>query len=262
MASSIIGGLISAGWGKDRIRVSDPDPDQRHKIKARFDVDCFENNRECIDNADIVVFATKPQTLRRAVESVNTELVNTHPLLISIAAGIQCRDVVQWLGATLPLVRVMPNTPALINQGVSGVYATASCTDDHKQSVEQIMQAVGEVVWVQQERDIDTVTAISGSGPAYFYKLMEVMIEVATTEGLSEQAARTLVLETAKGAAIMAAGVATPPAELRKHVTSPGGTTEAALSTMESLEIDKILSAGMIAAIDRSKALAKTLREL
>ncbi len=262
MASSIIGGLISAGWGKDRIRVSDPDPDQRYKIKARFDVDCFENNRECIDNADIVVFATKPQTLRRAVESVNTELVNIHPLLISIAAGIQCRDMVQWLGTTLPLVRVMPNTPALINQGVSGVYATASCTDDHKQSVEQIMQAVGEVVWVQQERDIDTVTAISGSGPAYFYKLMEVMIEVATTEGLSEQAARTLVLETAKGAAIMAAGVATPPAELRKHVTSPGGTTEAALSTMESLEIDKILSAGMIAAIDRSKALAKTLREL
>jgi len=259
MASSIIGGLMTSGRSDHHICVSDPSFEQRESLQSRFNIDCFENNEDCVMEADTVVFATKPQMLRQAVQSVGKKLAEKRPLVISIAAGIISSDILRWLGTALPLIRVMPNTPALINRGVSGFYANHLCTEAQKTSAETIMQAVGKVVWVDSEKDIDTVTGISGSGPAYFFKLMEIMIDCAVNHGLDPQRAGTLVLETAAGAAELANRSEFSPAELRKQVTSPGGTTQAAISTMESMGIDATVSEGIIAAIHRSRELSTKL---
>jgi len=259
MALSIIGGLITSGWSNNHIYVSDPSFEQRKNLQSRFNINCFENNEDCIMEADTVIFATKPQMLKQAAQSVGQQLAEQRPLIISIAAGVISSDILRWLGIELPLVRVMPNTPALINRGVSGFYSNDLCTESQRTLAETIMQAVGKVVWVDSEKDIDTVTGISGSGPAYFFKLMEIMVDSAVNHGLDQRSARTLVLETAAGAAEFANRSEFSLSELRKQVTSPSGTTHAAISTMESLGIDSTISEGIITAIDRSKELSKTL---
>jgi len=181
------------------------------------------------------------------------------PLVISIAAGILIKDIMLWIGAPLPVIRVMPNTPALVNCGVSGLFANGLADQHHKNAAQSIMQAVGPAIWVDHESDIDTVTGVSGSGPAYFFKLMEIMMDAAQSHGLDSEAARTLVLQTALGAARLANESEVGPGELRRQVTSPKGTTEAAINAMEDRGIEQTVKAGIQAAIDRSEELADIL---
>ena len=262
MARSIIGGLISSGWVASDIVASDPSTAQCELLTEQFSITTYQNNETCVTQANIVVLSVKPQVLKQAVQSIRTRLSENNPLLISIAAGIRSSDILKWLGQDMPFVRVMPNTPALVNCGASGLFANAHASHAHKQAAQQIMQAVGQAIWVDSESDIDTVTGISGSGPAYFFKLMEIMIHAAESNGLDRDVAKTLVLQTALGAAKLANQSAYFPAELRRQVTSPGGTTEAALLTMEKCGIDETIALGIDAAIKKSAELAKTLGKL
>ena len=228
MASSIIGGLVSAGWPTDHIVASDPSDDQRRKLASEHQINSFESNSECISNADVIVLATKPQVLKGAIDSIRKTVFQSAspPLIISIAAGVTGADILRWFGSALPLVRVMPNTPALVNHGVSALFANDLCSQASRDIATKIMGAVGKTVWVKTEQDIDTVTGISGSGPAYFFKLMEVMVETAIRNGLSEADAKTLVLETASGAAKLASASSSSPEELRKQFSNATATTE------------------------------------
>jgi pyrroline-5-carboxylate reductase len=259
MARSIIGGLVSSGIPGTQFRVSDPSPEQRSRLEEISGVKAFDSNADCLDQCDIVVMAVKPQVMKEALSSVDSLLQASKPLIISIAAGILIQDMVRWIGAPLPVIRVMPNTPALVNCGVSGLFANELADQQHKDTAQAIMQAVGPAVWVNRESDIDTVTGISGSGPAYFFKLMEIMISAAQTHGLDPESARTLVLQTALGAARLANESDVEPGELRRQVTSPKGTTEAAINAMEDEGIENAVTAGIQAAIDRSEELARIL---
>lgn len=261
MSSSIIGGLLESGWDRNTISVSDPSETQRQKLVERFGIRCFQDNAQCVEGAGVLMLATKPQVLREALGSIQNALSQNKPLLASIAAGINESSILTWAGLPLPVVRIMPNTPALVNRGVSALFANDQCTESQKHSVETIMKAVGETIWVDSESDIDTVTGISGSGPAYFFKLMEAMLEKAIENGIDEESAKTLVVETAAGAAKLAKQSVHNPKTLRQQVTSPGGTTQAAILSMESSGIDSTFSNGMDAAIKRSKQLSEELGE-
>jgi pyrroline-5-carboxylate reductase len=257
MASSIIGGLVSSGWPASMIRVSDPVDSQRENLSQKFGVQCYEDNQLCIESADVVILAVKPQMLRQVVTPISSSLQDSTPLIISIVAGISSRDTMDWIGVNLPFIRVMPNTPALVNRGVSGLYATSSTSDSQRELAATLMKSVGEVVWVSQESLIDTVTGVSGSGPAYFFKLMELMIAEAEANGLDAESAQTLVVETAAGAAALMQQSALRPAELRRQVTSPGGTTNAGIQFMEQAGIEQAVRGGVRAAVLRSAELAE-----
>ncbi len=261
MARSIIGGLVASGRAADQIHVSDPMEDQRIRLQQQFGVQVYGDNPSCVQNGGIIIFAVKPQMMQQAVSSVNHLLRTNQPLVLSIAAGIRIADIIRWTGAELPVVRAMPNTPALVGSGVTAMLANPRTTEPQRLAAQSVMQSVGPVVRVESERDIDVVTGISGSGPAYYFKLMEIMIASARNNGLDEQAARTLVLETALGAARLALASEYPPDQLRRQVTSPGGTTQAALSSMEGDGIDRIITDGIQAAIEKSNELADALGE-
>jgi pyrroline-5-carboxylate reductase len=256
MAGSIIGGLASSGWPGDRIRVAEPRAGRREELEEDHGVVTFEDNTECIAGADIVAFAVKPQVLRDVVSPLAAPLASAAPLVISIVAGIRSGDILGWIGADLPFVRVMPNTPALVNRGVSGLWANELADDEHRRQAERTMTAVGEVVWVDDESLIDTITGVSGSGPAYFFKIIELMMDTAMDNGLDPDSARTLVVETARGAAALISQSDLSPAELRRQVTSPGGTTEAGVRRMEAGGIDEAVRQGVRAAIRRSAELS------
>ncbi len=259
MARSIIGGLIASGWTAAQIHVSDPSENQRTRLQQQFGVQVYGDNPACVQNGGIIVFAVKPQMMEQAISSVNHLLRTSQPLVLSIAAGIRIADIIRWMGAKLPIVRVMPNTPALVGSGVTAMLANSRTTEQQRMTAQSVMQSVGPVVQVESERDIDVVTGISGSGPAYYFKLMEIMIDSAKTNGLDEQTARTLVLETALGAARLALASEHPPDQLRRQVTSPGGTTQAALSFMDENGINRIIADGIQAAIEKSNELANAL---
>lgn len=256
IASSIIGGLIGSGWRAEHIKVSDPSAAQRSKLAKCYGIDCVPENRLCIAGAAVVVLAVKPQQLRQAVASIAQPVRHNKPLIISIAAGIRSADILAWLNANIAFVRVMPNTPAVVNQGVSGLFANRLCSPQQRQLAASIMQAVGAIIWVDDEALIDTVTAVSGSGPAYFFKLMELMMQAAIANGMDAAAARTLVVETALGAATLMRQSDLAPAELRRQVTSPAGATEAAITTMQKCGIDTAIISGVNAAILRSAELS------
>ncbi len=256
MAASIIGGLLASGWPANAIRVADPSAERRAFLESEHGITCFTDNGECISDAGSVVLAVKPQVLRDVVAPLSGQLGEQQPLLISIVAGIRSADVLGWIGAELPYVRVMPNTPALVNRGVSGLWANEHTGEEQRARAEETMRAVGAVVWVDDEAGIDAVTGVSGSGPAYFFKVMELMIDAAESHGLAPGAARTLVVETALGAATLMGASELSPAELRRQVTSPGGTTEAGMRQMEAAGIDAAVRGGVDAAVRRSTQLS------
>jgi pyrroline-5-carboxylate reductase len=261
MARSIIGGLVASGYDPNCIRAADPQSAQRAALTDNYGIRCFDNNHECIAGSNIIVFAVKPQIMKIAIQECKEEIARTNPLLVSIAAGIRIKEILRWCECDLPVIRVMPNTPALINAGVSGLYANSLASETQQQTAENILQAVGPAVWVNSESDIDVVTGISGSGPAYFFRLMEIMIAAAIDKGLDRETASTLVLNTALGAARLASESSLAPGELRRQVTSPGGTTEAALAVMESNGLEETVVRGIHAAIERSDELATQLGE-
>lgn len=261
MARSLIGGLIADGHPAARISAADPDAAQRERIQ-RFDIELLGDNNEVIRGADVIVLAVKPQVLPAVVRAAAPSLTQRKPLLISIAAGIRLATLRRCVGEDLPAVRVMPNTPSLIQAGASALFAGPDVTQEQRDLAEGIMRSVGLALWLDDEAQMDAVTAVSGSGPAYFFLVMEAIAGAGVKLGLAEDTARLLTLETALGAAKMAMESESDPASLRQQVTSPGGTTEQALKVlMEEGRIEELFDRALAAAKRRSEELAAELGE-
>ena len=256
MARSLAGGLLKNGWAPDQLALSDPDTNQRRGVEQALGLRTFADNRELAAGAEVLVLAIKPQALKPVAEELAATVQKTRPLVVSVAAGIRIDDIDRWLGGGLPIVRVMPNTAALIGSGASGLYANARVSTAQRDAAETILRAVGVTIWVEREDLIDTVTAVSGSGPAYFFLVMEALEKAAIRHGLDARAARLLTLETAYGAAKMALEGGEEPAQLRRRVTSPGGTTEQAVRALEAGGIERLFDEAVAAAIRRAQELA------
>lgn len=259
MARSLIGGLLADRCPADQIRASDPDANQRDYIRQRFGIEVFENNAEAIAGAHVVVLAVKPQILRDVATAIAPLLDAGNPLVISIAAGVRAADLDRWLGGNRPVVRCMPNTPALVQSGATALYATPAVNDAQRNLAESILRAVGLTLWVDDEAQMDAVTALSGSGPAYFFLMIEAMQQAGADLGLPADTARLLAIQTAFGAARMALESEDEPGQLRERVTSPGGTTERALAALEEGGYRELIASAMRAAQARSCELADDL---
>jgi pyrroline-5-carboxylate reductase len=259
MASSLIGGLIADGYNSRQITVSDPDTEQLARLAARFDIHTETDNNKAIEQAKIVVLAVKPQALEKVARGIAESMTKVRPLVISIAAGIQETALREWLGGEVALVRGMPNTPAMIQSGATGLYAGPGVSDEQRDMAESILRSVGLTRWVDDESLMDAVTAVSGSGPAYFFLVMEAMEAAASEMGLDPESARLLTLQTALGAARMAMESSDSPATLRQKVTSPGGTTEKALKILEEGHLRELFAAALSGAQRRSRELSNLL---
>ena len=257
MAASLIGGLLAQGVAASAIRASDRGDEQRARISAEHGIETFADNAEAIRGADVVVLSVKPQVMKEVCLALAPHL-EAQQLVISIAAGITCASLEQWLGA-VPLVRCMPNTPALLRQGVSGLYASARVNATQREHAEQLLGAVGLALWLDEEQLIDAVTAVSGSGPAYFFLLIEAMTAAGEKLGLPRETAAQLTLHTALGAARMAVASDVAASELRRRVTSPAGTTEAAIRTFQAGGFEQLVEDALNAAAQRSAELAEQL---
>lgn len=257
MTLAIAGGLLSSGFPASNIYVAEPFAEQRARLNdALPGASIGEDNAALAAQVDCLVLATKPQVLARVCRTLAAAVQQDTPLIISIAAGIAGDDIENWLGGKLAVVRVMPNQPALLRLGASGLYANERATAKDRQLADTIMSAVGEVVWVSSEQDIDSVTAISGSGPAYFYLLIDMLIQNAIAMGLDSVTARTLAVQTAVGAAALAADSELPMPDLIGRVRSPGGTTAAALDSLEQQDVRAIFESALNAAKTRAVELA------
>lgn len=259
MARSLIGGLITDGFSAEKIWASNPSTELLDKLQKQFGVHTALDNAEALKQAEVVVFAVKPQTLKIVAQQLAQTIQEKKPLIISIAAGVREKDLQTWLGNHIAIVRCMPNTPALVGAGASALFANSLVSTDQKNSAESILRAVGMTVWLDDEKLLDTVTALSGSGPAYFFLIMEALEKAAVGLGLPADTAHLLTLQTALGAARMALENELSLAELRQQVTSPGGTTECGIQILENNQIRKILTETIKAATDRSVELAEIL---
>ena len=261
MARSLIGGLIADGWNPASISVSDPDSGQLATLTDHFQVHTSTDNRSVVENSEVVVFAVKPQIIQKVAEDLSTTIQKQAPLVITIAAGIRSTDLQRWLGGNCALVRCMPNTPALVQSGATALYANEQVSNEQKDLAETILRAVGLALWLDDEALMDAVTALSGSGPAYLFLVIEALQETGTALGLNEKTARLLALQTAFGAATMALESSEDASVLRHRVTSPGGTTEKALAVLEAGGLKTLFNDALTAARDRSRELAQQLGE-
>lgn len=259
MAASLIGGLINDGHPATCVTATDPLPARRKELAIRFGVNCSDDNAAACADADVVVLAVKPQVMPDVAKGLADALKKSSPLVLSIAAGIRGTDIVRWLGYDAALVRAMPNTPALVGSGITGMFANDNTSEAQRQAADAVMQAVGGTVWVGSEALIDSVTAVSGSGPAYFFLMMECLSATGVELGLSQDAARQLALHTALGAARIALEGDDPPDVLRQKVTSPGGTTERALNIFNEGGMPDLVRAAVTGARDRAQELADEL---
>jgi pyrroline-5-carboxylate reductase len=258
MADALIGGLLCKGFTAPDLRAVEIDAKARGKLVDKYGVTCFADAHDAVRAGDVIVFAVKPQQLREAARK--SGLAQDANLVISIAAGVRLTNLSQWLGAHKRLVRAMPNTPALIGEGVTGLYPfSRSVTRQDRDDAETILNAVGATVWITEEAQMDAVTAISGSGPAYVFYFIEAVEEAARELGLPVAIAHRLVLDTFTGAARLAASSPDPVAVLREKVTSKGGTTECALASMAKDEVKDAIIRAIRAANDRGKTLGEEL---
>jgi len=259
MARALVGGLINSGVAAAHLYCADHDPSQAQTLSQDTGIHAADSNQQLLDQCDVVVLAVKPQSMHEMISGL--QLGDRLPLFISIAAGLRTRALASWFGREVPLVRTMPNTPALVGAGATGLFANAQVSDAQREIAETIMRAVGITLWLDNEDLLDAVTAVSGSGPAYFFYLMEAMEQAGLELGLSAETARLLTVQTAFGAAKLALEVEEAPSVLRKRVTSPGGTTEQALNHLESQHTRETLMAAVKAARDRSEQLAQKLEQ-
>ena len=253
MARSLISGLLNGGTAAERIAVSDPAAEQR-QLLAELGVRVCEDNADALTGASVVVLAVKPQVLGAVLKTLP---LTPSQLLVSIAAGVPIAAIQQWSSAEQPIVRCMPNTPALLGAGITALFASDAVDEAGRAQAEVILGAAGHTLWVDEEEKLDAVTAVSGSGPAYFFYLMESMIEAGIEQGLDAETATLLTLETAYGAALMARERTNTPAELRANVTSPGGTTAAAITALDEAGAGATIRDALAAAGARSKTLAE-----
>jgi len=257
MTRSLIGGLIADGWDPGTISVADPDTNQLSAVTTRFQVHTDTDNARVAADSEVVVLAVKPQIMRGVALDLAAAAQQKQPLIISVAAGIRTGDMQRWLGGACPLVRCMPNTPALVQSGATAMFATAAVSSQQKDVAENILRAVGLALWVDEEDLMDAVTALSGSGPAYFFLVIEALQTAGQQLGLPAKTAKLLALQTAFGAAKMALESSDEAAVLRQRVTSPGGTTEKALEVLENGKLGALFNAALTAARDRSRELAR-----
>ena len=261
MASSLIGGLVADNINPDQISVADPIDSLRENLAARYGVHTSKNNLDAASNADVVVLAVKPQQLKAVTEEIASTIQESGSLVVSIAAGIRSEVIEEWLGGNVAVVRAMPNTPALVQSGATALFANSQVSEEQRDLAESILRAAGLTVWLDDETLMDTVTALSGSGPAYFFRIMEAIESAGIELGLSPEASRLLTLQTAFGAAKMALESTESASTLREQVTSPGGTTEQGLRVLDERGIDSIFTEVLTAARDRSEELARILSE-
>ena len=259
MAASIVGGLVESGQPADRIRASDPFPASLENLRSIAPVATFDNNADAVAGADVVILAVKPQVMADVCDSIAEAVASAKALVISIAAGITIESMENRLGRGVAIVRCMPNTPALLGAGATGLYANASVTDSQRLYAEQILKAVGIIDWVPTEPALDAVTALSGSGPAYFFLFMEAMIDAGCKLGLNRETATRLAQQTGLGAARMALESDVDLVELRRRVTSPGGTTQAAVENFEQSGLREVVENAMQAAADRAREMAREM---
>jgi pyrroline-5-carboxylate reductase len=259
MGRALVGGLIADGYPADKIWVSDPEKEQLDLICNRYPVHAVADNEHAVSEAEVVVLAVKPQVMKTVVTGLVDSLKVHQPLVVSIAAGINTNTLSRWLDGAAPIVRAMPNTPALVGSGATALYAEPGVDLTQREAAEAILRAVGLTVWLEDESLMDVVTALSGSGPAYYFLLMELMEKAAIDQGLPEATARLLTIQTAFGAAKMALETSADPATLRAQVTSPGGTTAEALKVFEESGLLGIVERALGAARNRSEELARLL---
>lgn len=257
MAQALIGGLLARGLPATRITVADP-VEQIRSLLQEKDIHVTEDNVAAIHDADVVVLAVKPQVLAKVLQPLKGLFAGK--LLISIVAGAQIATIAELVESD-QVVRVMPNTPALVQTGAHGLYASPAVQQADRDLASQILASTGLTLWINTEEQIDAVTAVSGSGPAYFFYMMESMIQAGKNLGLDEKVATALTLQTALGAAQMAITSSSSPSELRKNVTSPNGTTQAALEMFDRAQISQNIQAALAAAKKRSQELAQELSE-
>jgi pyrroline-5-carboxylate reductase len=257
MARSLIGGLLDDGIPAQRIWVADPNESALHSLVGDFAVHTTPDNSEAARHARVVMLAIKPQLAKSVVQELAPAILDSRPLVISIAAGIRVDDLSSWLDKGTAIVRTMPNTPALVRSGATALYANSAVNKEQKNLAESILRAVGMTLWVDDEGLMDAVTALSGSGPAYFFLVMEALESAGEHLGLPRDTARLLTLQTAFGAAKMALESAEEPAELRRRVTSPGGTTECAVQTLQKHGLEAVFDEALRAAHRRSIELAQ-----
>ncbi|MDC1436681.1 pyrroline-5-carboxylate reductase [Gammaproteobacteria bacterium] len=256
MATALIKGLLAKGYPCANIWASDPNNEQLEKLKKDTNINVSNDNPAVIQQADVVVLAVKPQLINEVLQPLQKALNTKAVLLISIAAGISINTLESLSSAKQAIIRCMPNTPALVDAGASALYANTNTSEAQQQQAQSILSAVGIVCWLQNENDIDTVTALSGSGPAYFFLFIEALQAAAIEQGLDPDIANKLALQTAFGAAKLALSGDGDVAELRRKVTSPGGTTEAALAQFEKDDFSNIIARAVATAKAKSEELA------
>jgi len=259
MATSLIGGLIANQYPADCITVAEPDADKLKHQQQTFNINITTDNNQAVANSDVVVLAVKPQILQQVCRDIADAVQSKRPLIISIAAGIRSTDIDRWLGNQCSLVRCMPNTPALIQAGATGLFANDFVSAEQKANAETILSAAGITLWVEQEDLLDAVTAVSGSGPAYFFLFMEAMQQAGEQLGLDTDTAKALTLQTALGAARMANEGEDSAASLRTKVTSKGGTTEAAIQYFQQHNFEELVKQALTQAQHRATELADIL---
>jgi pyrroline-5-carboxylate reductase len=256
MGRALIGGLVGRGAAPASIAVGEASPQQRDALARELGVRVFADNAAALGRADLVILAVKPQDVAATLAPLAEAFRAQRPILLSVAAGVRVNALRHVVGATVPLVRAMPNRPALVGAGVTGLFAPGDVRPHVRRTAEQVMRAVGEVVWVRSEDELDVVTALSGSGPAYYFLLTELMIQAAVDLGLEPDAARTLAVHTLQGSGRLAGASDGDLARLRAEVTSKGGTTEAALRTYEDAGLRAIVARALGAATQRARELA------
>lgn len=259
MASAIVGGLINQGYAQDAISASDPYQPSLDALQATTGITACADNNSAVEGANVIVLAVKPQVMAEVASGISAAVNRKNAVVISIAAGITIGSLEKWLGSHIAIVRCMPNTPALVGAGATGLYANANVDEQQKLLAEDILNATGISRWVDSEAQLDAVTALSGSGPAYFFMFMEAMVETGVKMGLDREACEQLAMQTGMGAAQMAMESDVDLLELRRRVCSPGGTTLKAVETFEQQGLAQTVENAMQAALDRAVEMAQEM---
>ncbi len=255
MATALIGSLFTSDHHIERVQVAEPGAEARERLENQWPVKCFEGAAKAIEDMDAIVLAVKPAIIPLVLDEIGT-LVSSHQVIISIVAGINSSQIAAQIDADAPVVRTMPNTPALIGMGITGMYARDNCSQSQRDMAQTIMESAGEVVWLDEESLLDVVTGISGSGPAYFFYMVEALRDAGTRLGLPADVATKLALHTAQGAGAMAVQSDVDVSELRRRVATKGGTTEAALNQFMAADFAQIVDSAVAAATRRGQELA------
>jgi pyrroline-5-carboxylate reductase len=260
MGRALIAGLLRSGTRPERIAVGESSEDARRALASELGISATGDNDRAVDGAAVVVLAVKPEDAAAVLKGVSSRLRAQRPLVLSVAAGVRCAALAAWCGEAVPVMRAMPNRAALVGAGATALYAPASVGAAQRAAAERIARGVGGLVWVSEEDQLDVVTALSGSGPAYFFLLAECMAEAAEGLGLAPPVARILAAATLHGAGVLAHSGAADLARLRAEVASPGGTTEAALAVLVHADLRGIVARALAAAARRSRELGASPR--